>query len=226
MSLYNFWDARYENSVWKRNAYYWEGVSFDSCNGHPDGGGGYHNHADLACLYTKSSSSHSPLLGFSMDGFPIYGPYCYSDSTNSSSAIKICQPCYTYRTFDSNVRSTFINGTSTNYTLSVNTKYPLGSMLDDYECVSGNGDLDEYNGRYCIHILEFICLTIMLSFNYRYGVTPEFPNGIYAYFMTVDSADTSVPAFPFIQAWNYKGVVASKYTYPSAMSTKKLTQVF
>ncbi len=39
-----------------------------------------------------------------------------------------------------------------------------GTFIQDYEYVPGSGDLDECNGRYC--------------------VTPEFPEGTYAYFMT------------------------------------------
>ncbi len=49
--------------------------------------------------------------------------------------------------------------------------YPLGTFRQDYEYVAGSGDLDECNGRF--------------------GVTPEFPNGIYHYFAT----DT----YPFFQ---------------------------
>ena len=49
--------------------------------------------------------------------------------------------------------------------------YPLGTFRQDYEFVAGSGDLDECNGRF--------------------GVTPEFPQGIYHYFAT----DT----FPFLQ---------------------------
>jgi hypothetical protein len=43
-------------------------------------------------------------------------------------------------------------------------QYPLGTFIEDYQFVRGSGTLDEYNGRYCI--------------------TPEFPNGTYAYFIT------------------------------------------
>jgi hypothetical protein len=39
-----------------------------------------------------------------------------------------------------------------------------GTFIQDYEYVEGSGDLDECNGRH--------------------GVTPEFPKGIYAYFLT------------------------------------------
>lgn len=49
--------------------------------------------------------------------------------------------------------------------------YPLGAFTQDYQYVAGSGDLDECNGRT--------------------GVTPEFPDGIYHYYLT----DT----FPFGQ---------------------------
>lgn len=49
------------------------------------------------------------------------------------------------------------------------SQYPLGTFIEDYEYVSGFGTLDQYNGRYCI--------------------TPEFPDGTYAYF--------AVDAFPY-----------------------------
>ncbi len=42
--------------------------------------------------------------------------------------------------------------------------YPLGTFQQDWEYVAGSGDLDECNGRF--------------------GVTPEFPDGIYHYFAT------------------------------------------
>ena len=40
----------------------------------------------------------------------------------------------------------------------------MGTFTQDYEYVAGSGDLDECNGRF--------------------GVTPEFPAGIYAYYAT------------------------------------------
>jgi hypothetical protein len=42
--------------------------------------------------------------------------------------------------------------------------YSLGTFAQDWEYVEGSGDLDECNGRY--------------------GITPEFPNGIYHYYAT------------------------------------------
>ncbi|TLX45673.1 hypothetical protein C1E24_17310 [Pseudoalteromonas phenolica] len=42
--------------------------------------------------------------------------------------------------------------------------YPLGTFTEDWQYVAGSGDLDECNGRF--------------------GVTPEFPEGIYHYYAT------------------------------------------
>ncbi|MEO0160205.1 MAG: YHYH protein [candidate division WOR-3 bacterium] len=41
---------------------------------------------------------------------------------------------------------------------------PLGTFIEDYEYIHNSGDLDEFNARFC--------------------VTPEFPNGTWAYFAT------------------------------------------
>ena len=54
--------------------------------------------------------------------------------------------------------------------------YPLGSFIDDYKYNHKSGSLDENNGRFCI--------------------TPDFPEGTYAYFVTIDS--NQVPQFPYI----------------------------
>lgn len=61
-----------------RDAYIYEGVSFDNCGGHPQQQGAYHFHAETknGCVYQENIAytSHSPLFGFMADGFPIYGP--------------------------------------------------------------------------------------------------------------------------------------------------------
>jgi hypothetical protein len=70
--------------------------------------------------------------------------------------------------------------------------YPKGFFVEDYVYV-GNGDLDEHNGRFCI--------------------TPEYPNGIYAYFSTIngDYVESSGmfmnyrrPIFPYVLGNSYK----------------------
>jgi len=53
--------------------------------------------------------------------------------------------------------------------------FPQGFFNEDYEFYADQGDLDEHNGRFCI--------------------TPDYPNGVYAYFSTINSStpDTDGP---------------------------------
>lgn len=54
-----------------------EWTSFDFCSGHASGFGEYHYHFPPSCLIAKLpsfSDGHSPQIGWSLDGFPIYGP--------------------------------------------------------------------------------------------------------------------------------------------------------
>ena len=60
-------------------------------------------------------------------------------------------------------------------------QYPLGTFTNDYTYKHKNGSLDENNGRFC--------------------VTPDFPEGVYAYFITIDS--NQVPQFPYILGQNF-----------------------
>ena len=66
------------------------------------------------------------------------------------------------------------------------TTYPLGSFIQDYTFSIGQGSLDRSNGRFC--------------------VTPEFPDGTYAYFITVDNF--SNPVYPYILGETYNSVPA------------------
>ena len=59
--------------------------------------------------------------------------------------------------------------------------YPIGTFINDYTYNDGSGSLDQNNGRFCI--------------------TPEFPEGVYAYFITV--SDVNQPVFPYILGENY-----------------------
>ena len=61
------------------------------------------------------------------------------------------------------------------------TTYPIGSFVNDYTYTHKSGTLDQNNGRFCI--------------------TPEFPKGTYAYFITIDS--NQVPQYPYILGENF-----------------------
>ena len=59
--------------------------------------------------------------------------------------------------------------------------YPLGTFIQDYYYADRYGTVDKNNGRYC--------------------VTPEYPNGTYAYFATFDSVGD--PEFPYLIGENF-----------------------
>ena len=80
----------------------------------------------------------------------------------------------------------FIRRMNSSYVLKINPTLGLrppsfegGFFIDDYE-YDGSGDLDIHNGRFCI--------------------TPEYPNGAYVYFCTIDvnSSNESVPRYPYV----------------------------
>ena len=98
---------------WWRDALAVEVVTFDPGFAHQPGlNGQYHYHAEPKALryqlgdnmdatynstkktytYTETTNTanlhHSPILGWSFDGYPIYGPYGYANSTNPASAIR------------------------------------------------------------------------------------------------------------------------------------------
>jgi hypothetical protein len=64
--------------------------------------------------------------------------------------------------------------------------YPLGFFVEDYQ-YTNDGDLDESNGRFCI--------------------TPEYPNGIYAYFCTIN--ETYIESQPS----QFAGYIKPKFPY-------------
>jgi hypothetical protein len=172
------------DGLWHGNAYYTEGVSLDTTYaGHVNQDATYHSHATPVKLYKNYTSTvHSPLVGFAFDGYPIYGPFGYTTPTDNTSAIKRIKSSYQLRSIST--RTTFWDGsTSSPAGPPVNMAFPLGYFMEDYGYVNGLGDLDVHNGRYC--------------------VTPEYPSGTYAYFVTTDNS--SNPAYPYYLGDTYYG---------------------
>jgi len=108
-----------------------EDETLDTCVGHP-AQGTYHYHGYPPCLaeslgdspLMSSNAAHSSILGWSFDGFPIYGPYGYADPMDMSSAII-------------NVRSGYQcdeNDDCTN--------------VNNWSFAETNGELDQCNGRF------------------------------------------------------------------------------
>jgi hypothetical protein len=74
------------------------------------------------------------------------------------------------------IRSSYTKRVEPNKNLRPNL--PDGFFAQDFYYDRAIGDLDEHNGRFC--------------------KTPDFPDGIYAYFATIDNSAISVPEFPYI----------------------------
>jgi hypothetical protein len=178
---------------WNTIAWVAHGGEMDQGGGHPDPHNVYHNHSNPYQLYDSTDkTNHSPLIGWAFDGFPIYGPYGYATATDATSGIKRMTVSYQLRNITDR-SSTSPAGPA------INSTFPLGTYIEDYEYVSNSGDLDEYNGRYC--------------------VTPEYPSGTYAYFLGTNADGT--PTYPNILVTKYYGKTLPANFGPTGGSASK-----
>jgi hypothetical protein len=217
---------------WNRDAYVNEGVTFDAGYAHQQQNGTFHYHADpIALRYllgdhvdynpttktyyedTNAPVKHSPILAWTADGYPLYGPYGYSNPTNPASGIRRMVSGYVPRNgqngtdnldYNGAARSTIpawaqraYNASASQSGPTVSSSYPFGRYMEDKaylgdltNAATGTNyqqgvdfDLDEYNGHWC--------------------VTPEFPDGTYAYFVAIDSNGT--PVFPYNIGRDFRG---------------------
>lgn len=190
---------------WNRDAIPAEMRGFDCSKAHP-AMGNYHHHQnpsafkldkevvsdvcnlyDADGLYAIDETAHSPLIGFAYDGFPIYGAYGYMNADGTGDITRIKS---SYQLRDISTRE---NGPDVDLELEVTggmggTRTEvlfLGYFREDYEYIENPSEdyLDEHNGRFCI--------------------TPEYPNGTYAYFATVDENWNS--AYPYVVGPTFYG---------------------
>ena len=190
VAMFNARDARsYQNqNVWNQNAVVAEAMGFDNCLGHPQLTGMYHHHQVPVCLRAELGDNgidHSPILGWALDGYPIYGPYGYSDPFDASSTVVRLDSSYEARNITQ--RRTLPSGTglpANQWGPNVSGQFPLGLYVEDFVYSAGLGDLDEYNGRFT--------------------VTPDYPGGTFAYFATIDSVGDST--YPYLVGPQYYGV--------------------
>jgi len=142
----------------------------DMNHAHVQPSGAYHYHGMPELLVDFLGDNQGmTLVGWASDGFPVYARYGYSNTNDSNSTIKSLIPSYRLKLQpDSNrpmVLTSLAGGPGQGNT-SPNTPIAMGAFTQDYEYVEGLGDLDQCNGRF--------------------GVTPEFPSGIYYYVVTDD----------------------------------------
>ncbi len=164
------------------NGHHWQyeplsgaiGLGIDVSHAHVQPDGNYHYHGlptGLLDSVKVDSKSHSPLIGWAADGFPIYAVYGYSDTKDPKSSIQKLASSYQLKKGDRP------GGDDPAGTYD-------GTFVADYEFVAGSGDLDECNGRFT--------------------VTPDFPDGTYAYFLT-----ENWPVIPRV----YRGTPSSDFQH-------------
>lgn len=192
--FFNALDAMSYNNlnIWHRNAMFWEANSFDSCKGHTAPAGVYHPHQFPPCVLATDALHHSPIIGYAFDGYPVYGPYGYANVDGTGGIARIRTG---YRPRNITVRTTLPNGTAlpaNQYGPAVNATYPLGAFVEDYEFVAKIGDLDATNSRF--------------------AVTPDYPNGVRAYFATISASGAT--EYPYLVGPKYFGMLITGNTGP------------
>ncbi len=176
------------SGIWNVEVGLSEGFVLDTAFGaHPQQAGAYHSHTTPYRFYRHApAGKHSPLVGFAFDGYPVYGPYGYVNAMDSTSGVTRMKSGYSLRSITQ--RHTLPDGTAlttAQYGPDVSTTYPIGEYCEDYEWLAANGgDLDQYNGRFC--------------------VTPEYPAGTYAYFVSTDASGNAT--FPYYIGIYYYGI--------------------
>ena len=132
----------------------------------PNGAYHYHGMPELLIEFLGDNQGMT-IVGWASDGFPVYARYGFSDPNDQNSLIKSLKSSYKLKTIPDanrpNILTALIGGPG-QATTNPNTSIPMGAFTQDYEYVEGLGDLDKCNGRF--------------------GVTPEFPEGIYYYVVT------------------------------------------
>jgi len=220
-----FFDARDGHSfedegVWNQNAVVVRASGFDAARGHPAPigqvqppmlvPGSYHYHQAAVSLLEQldpgnTGKRHSPLIGFAFDSFPVYGPYGYSNPNDGTSAIKQLVSSYRARSeLETTGRTSLPEGEMLPESLHgpvVGKEFPLGYYIEDFVYAEGSGDLNAFNGRF--------------------AATPEYPDGTFAYYLTLDAIESIVSetpsTYPDIVGPDYYGVVDTANTRPGAM---------
>ncbi len=118
------------NQPWRFDPLYpANGFRFDTHNAHTQPDGTYHYHGNPNALFYADTNIESPVIGFAADGFPIFGSYF-----DDNGLVRKAQSSYQLK---SGLRPSGPSDPGGSYD---------GTFRDDYEFVSGSGDLDECNG--------------------------------------------------------------------------------
>jgi hypothetical protein len=139
-------------------SYSWLGTDCNNAHVQPTGSYHYHGLPESIINDQGDAGAETPSMilgGYAADGFPIYLRYGYIDANDATSGLSVMEGSWEVL---SGTRGSGPGGSFD------------GTFREDWQFVSGTGQLDECNGRF--------------------GVTPENPEGIYHYYLTDD--------YPFI----------------------------
>jgi len=171
---------------------------------------------------------HSPILGWAFDGHPIYGPYGYSDPGDRTSLIRRMRSGYVKRDGSNGTTDLTATGRTTlptwkRHLLGLTTSTldpvdygpPTDRPIDRTPCndigfaIGRYAEDNDYMGHLInpadgdwFHQGEDFDLDLH---NGRCCKTPEFPDGTYAYFVTIDDSASGTPVFPYVLGWQYCG---------------------
>ena len=147
-------------------------LGLDDSFAHVQPSGMYHYHGmPEGHIALTDRGKAMTLVGWALDGFPVYARYGYTDANDASSAIKEMNGSYQLRDLDDLLAEGRPATTATDPHREQIESLPLGVFVQDWQYQESISELDECNGRY--------------------GVTPEFPEGIYHYYITDD--------YPYVQ---------------------------
>lgn len=145
--FYAGWGARWfvnpntqqENLNWNVEPSAMFNMDFNTAHSNSDGE--YHYHG-TPFVYLQDSlqingSTHSPLIGYAADGFPIYYKYAYTDAMNPNSGLSSFTSGYTLKS--GNRPGNGITAPDGTYD---------GLYVEDYEYSANNWPLDDCNGRF------------------------------------------------------------------------------
>ena len=112
------------------------GLGVDSNLAHVQPNGAYHYHGLPMGLLKRLDYTHRmALIGYAVDGFPIYGNYAYANADDAHSPLKQLKSSYRLK---EGMRPSGADSPGGAFD---------GSFASDYEYVKGIGDLDTTNGR-------------------------------------------------------------------------------
>jgi len=127
-------------------------LGLDSNNAHVQPTGEYHYHGiPTEFINTLSSNQDLVLVGFAMDGFPMY----YSKSGKYQPSYQLSEESRTGEACD-------LHNPHNHLSKDLDQTNADGTFVSDWEFIEGSGDLDECNG-------------ITLNGKYIYLVTKEYP---------------------------------------------------